>query len=120
MPNLMMNYSFGGGGVLLIISSISFLKSLISKVRVRINSELCSMRFMIISDRESQSLLFFPHSSFLVCSFLAWLERGRSQTEGKFPLGTFWYFCSCIRVWKGFLVRGGGDLERRQDAGVSL
>src|SRR3954469_11594331 len=98
MPNLMTNYSFDGGGVLLISSSISFLKSSISKVRVRINSELCSMRFMTISDQESQSLLFFPHSSFLVCSFPAWLERGRSQTEGKSPLGTCWYCCSCIRV----------------------
>src|SRR3954451_12404195 len=109
MPNLMMNYSFGGGGVLLIISSISFPNSSISKVRLRINSEFCSMRFMIISDRESQSLLFFPHSSFLVCSFPGWLERGRSQTEGKFPLGTCWYYSSCIRVWKEFLVHGGDE-----------
>src|SRR3954463_15172590 len=113
MTNLMMNYSLGGGGVPLISSSISFLKSSISKVRVRINSEFCSMRFTIISYRESQSLLFFPHSSFLVCSFPAWLERGRSQTEGKFPLGTCWYCCSCIRVWKGFLVRGGDDRGAR-------
>src|SRR5215216_5671223 len=89
MPNLMTNYSFGGCGVLLISSSISFFNSSISKVRVRINSEFCSMRFMIISDREFQSLLFFPHSSFLECSFHAWLERGRSQTEGKPPLGTY-------------------------------
>src|SRR3954466_7051463 len=88
MPNLMTNYSFGGGGVLLIRSSISFLNSSISKVRVRINSEFCSMRFMIISYQEFQSLLFFPHSSFLVCSSPAWLERGISHIEGKFPLGT--------------------------------
>src|SRR3954462_8490865 len=99
MPNLMTNYSFSGGGVLLISSSISFLKSSISKVRVRINSEFCSMRFKIIWDQESQSLLFFPHSSFLVCSFAAWLERGGPQTKGKFPLGPCWYYCSCIRVW---------------------
>src|SRR3954469_21701012 len=76
MPNLMTNYPFGGGGVLLIRSSTSFFKSSISKARVRINSELCSMQPTINSNRGSQSLLFFLHSSKLECFLPARLEQG--------------------------------------------
>jgi hypothetical protein len=49
----------------------------------------------------------FPHpSSLLELPFPALLERSISQLEGNHDLGTFWNWCSCIRVWKGLLPNG--------------
>jgi hypothetical protein len=107
MPIPMMNYSFDGGGESLMSFSIKSFKSSILWLRLRIISELCSIRFMNLSARESQLLELFPHpSSLLELSFPALLEWSISQPEGNHDLDTFWNWCSCIRVWKGLLPDG--------------
>jgi hypothetical protein len=50
--------------------------------------------------------LFSHPSSHLELSLPALLERSISQPEGNHDLGTFWIWCSCIRVWKRLLPDG--------------
>jgi hypothetical protein len=107
MPIPMTSYSFGGGGESLMSFSIKSFKSSILWLRLWIISELCLIRFMNLSARESQHLELFPHpSSLLELPFPPLLERSISQPEGNHDLGTFWNWCSCIRVWKGLLPDG--------------